>query len=157
LSFEDQLKLLRNTNILIGIHGAGLMYIMFAAEEAILIEIHPSYRQDRHFRHAARMTDKVFVPFLVLSLTHSFVKIYMPVRATQRETCQGTSDNVVVPMNEFKMALDGAVRIARSFDDGLSECGITCPPGLLALDPRLDNYYPPGQKKSAPINTFFPC
>jgi hypothetical protein len=81
----------------------------------------------------------------------------MPVRATQRETCQGSSDNVVVPMEEFKKALDGAVRIARSFDDGLSECGTTCPPGLLALDPRLDKYYPPGQRKSAPINTFFPC
>lgn len=59
MSFEEQLKLLRRTNILVGIHGAGLMYIMFAAEEAILIEIHPSYRQDRHFRHASRMTNKV--------------------------------------------------------------------------------------------------
>lgn len=67
MSFEDQLKLLRNTNILVGIHGAGLMYIMFAAEEAILIEIHPSYRQDRHFRHAARMTNKVSISSLHLS------------------------------------------------------------------------------------------
>jgi hypothetical protein len=64
---------------------------------------------------------------------------------------------VMVPLEEFKMALDGALRIARSFDDGLSECGISCPPGLLALDPRLDQFYPPGQKKSAPINTQFPC
>jgi hypothetical protein len=67
LSFEDQLKLIRNTNILIGIHGAGLMYIMFAADEAILIEIHPSYRQDRHFRHAARMTNKVRLSLASLS------------------------------------------------------------------------------------------
>lgn len=37
------------------------MMIMFAAEEAILIEIHPSYRQDRHFRHAARMTGRLVV------------------------------------------------------------------------------------------------
>ena len=54
LSFTGQLRLVRATNILVGVHGAGLMHIMFAAEEAILIEIHPSYRQDRHFRHAAR-------------------------------------------------------------------------------------------------------
>lgn len=64
-------QIVRSTNILVGVHGAGLMMIMFAAEEvriipscddihvlvkAILIEMHPSYRQDRHFRHAARMT-----------------------------------------------------------------------------------------------------
>jgi len=141
MSFYDQLKLIRNTNILVGIHGAGLMFIMFAAEEAILVEIHPSYRQDRHFRHASRMTNK----------------IYMPLRATARETCQGSSDNVVVPIEEFKRTIDGAVRIARSFDDGLSECGMTCNPGLLALDKRLDPYYKKGTKRSPPINTRFPC
>jgi capsular polysaccharide biosynthesis protein len=48
--------LVRNTNVLVGIHGAGLMLIMFAAEECVLVEIHPSYRQDRHFRHASRVT-----------------------------------------------------------------------------------------------------
>ena len=55
LSFEEQLKIIRNANILIGVHGAGLMHILFAAEECVLVEIHPSYRQDRHFRHAARL------------------------------------------------------------------------------------------------------
>ncbi|CAE7543467.1 Eogt [Symbiodinium microadriaticum] len=97
MKFEDQLKLIRSTNVLVGIHGAGLMFIMFAAEEAVLVEIHPSYRQDRHFRHASRMTGK----------------IYMPVRSVTRETCQGSSDNVMVPMEEFRRALDGAVRVAR--------------------------------------------
>ena len=33
MSFTEQLTLIRNTNVLIGIHGAGLMFIMFAAEE----------------------------------------------------------------------------------------------------------------------------
>jgi protein O-GlcNAc transferase len=98
MSFYEQLKLVRSTNILIGVHGAGLMFIMFAAEEAILIEIHPSYRQDRHFRFAARMTGK----------------IYMPLRSLQRETCIGTSDDVVVPVGEFRILMDGAVRLARS-------------------------------------------
>ncbi len=91
------LQLIRNTNILIGVHGAGLMFIMFAAEEAILIEIHPSYRQDRHFRHAARMTGK----------------IYMPMRTLARESCVGSSDSVTVPVEEFERVVDGAVRIAR--------------------------------------------
>lgn len=143
-SFSDQLRAIRSTNILVGVHGAGLMFIMFAADEAILIEIHPSYRQDRHFRHASRMTGK----------------IYMPVRSQTRETCQGSSDNVMVPIDEFRRALDGAVRIARSFDDGLSECGLSCPPSILALDSRLDRLYGPGSNsgpKSAAQNTRFPC
>lgn len=33
MSFTEQLTLIRHTNVLIGIHGAGLMFIMFAAEE----------------------------------------------------------------------------------------------------------------------------
>ena len=36
LDFLEQIKLVRNTNILVGIHGAGLMLIMFAAEEVLL-------------------------------------------------------------------------------------------------------------------------
>jgi capsular polysaccharide biosynthesis protein len=37
MSFTEQLTLIRNTNILIGIHGAGLMFIMFAAEEVCFL------------------------------------------------------------------------------------------------------------------------
>ena len=33
MSFEEQLKLVRGTNVLVGVHGAGLMFTMFAAEE----------------------------------------------------------------------------------------------------------------------------
>lgn len=138
------------------------MFIMFAADEvrtaadsllpskplrgqAILMEIHPSYRLDRHFRHAARMTGK----------------IYMPLRSQTRESCVGSSDSIVVPIAEFRETLSGAVRIARSFDDGLSECGLTCPMGILALDKRLDPLYnQPANHigpKGAPQNTQFPC
>ena len=142
LSFRDQLAAVRSSNIIIGVHGAGLMNIMFAAEEAILLEIHPSYRLDRHFRHAARMTGK----------------IYMPLRSQQRETCQGTSDNVVVPIEEFRKTVDAAVRIARNFDDGLAECGLVCPLGILALDKSLDSEYSSHKMvKTSPQSTVFPC
>ena len=40
---------------------------------------------------------------------------YMPLRAQQRETCKGSSDNVMVPINEFRATLDGAIRLARYF------------------------------------------
>ena len=42
MSFTEQLNLIRNTNILIGIHGAGLMFIMFAAEEVLIMIYHVS-------------------------------------------------------------------------------------------------------------------
>lgn len=141
IPFREQLIIIRNTNILVGVHGAGLMLIMFAAEEAVLVEIHPSYRQDRHFRHASRMTGK----------------IYMPVRSMTRETCVGSSDNVVAPLVELRAAIDGAVRIARNFDDGISECGLVCPTEILAIDHRLDIQYKAKEKRGPALDLHFPC
>lgn len=109
--------------------------------QAVLVEIHPSYRQDRHFRHAARMTGK----------------LYMPMRSLQRETCHGSSDNIKVDIGEFTKTIDGAVRLARNFDDGLSECGLQCPSSILALDNRLDPFYDGHTPKGRPVNTQFPC
>jgi hypothetical protein len=37
----------------------------------------------------------------------------MPLRAQQRETCHGSSDNVMVPIDEFRATMDGAIRLAR--------------------------------------------
>ena len=143
MPYAEQLALIRRTNILIGVHGAGLMLILFAANEAVLVEVHPSYRQDRHFRHASRMVGKD----------------YMPLRATERETCVKTSDNVKVPIEEFRRAMDGALRLARGYDDGISECGLMCPAGILALDSTLDKWYGARtrSKKGPAINTRFPC
>ena len=142
LPFGKQLELIRRTSVLIGVHGAGLMLILFAAEESVLLEIHPSYRQDRHFRHASRMVG------------HN----YIPIRSRTRESCHGSSDNVQVPIGEFRAALDGAIRLARQFDSGISECGLVCSGEILALDPVLDPYYGKlGMRKISKINTRFPC
>jgi capsular polysaccharide biosynthesis protein len=35
MRFSEQLALMRSTNILVGVHGAGLMFIMFAADEVL--------------------------------------------------------------------------------------------------------------------------
>ena len=141
ISYGEQLRIIRNTNVLIGVHGAGLMNIMYAAEEAVLLEIHPSYRQDRHFRHAARMTGK----------------IYMPMRTLIREDCEGSSDNVHIQIGEFRKTVDGAIRLARSFDDGLSECGLICPSEILAIDERLNPHYKSTESKGNAVNLQFPC
>lgn len=142
LSYAEQIKAFRESNVIVGVHGAGLMFIMFAADEAVLVEIHPSYRQDRHFRHAARLSGK----------------IYLPLRASQRETCVGSSDTVIAPIDELRRTMDGAIRLARSFDDGLSECGLVCPASVLAIDGRLDPFYHTvGMQKGQSLNLHFPC
>jgi capsular polysaccharide biosynthesis protein len=68
------------TASLVGAHGAGMMHAIFMADEGVLVEIHPSYRLDRHFRLASRMTGKV----------------YLPMRSTEPVTCRGSSDAIPV-------------------------------------------------------------
>lgn len=61
-------------------------------------------------------------------------------------------------VSEFRVALDGAVRIARNFDAGVAECGLKCNPQILALDSHLDPHYKAlDQNKAAALNTAFPC
>lgn len=80
----------------------------------------------------------------------------MPLRLTSPITCEGTSDNLIVDIDEFRTALDGAVRIARNFDRGVAECGLKCDPRILALDDHLDPHY--GSAVKAPrLDTRFPC
>lgn len=106
----------------------------------------------------------------------------MGVRASVRESCQGSSDSITVPIDDFTKAVDGAVRLARyfetsyviwfsyfhvwylmrtcrTFDGGLVECGLICPSGILAMDNRLDKYYKKdkGEHKGVSIDTSFPC
>ena len=80
LTMREQLEITSATDILIGVHGAGLSHSIFLQPEAILIEIHPLYRQHRHFRNAARLSGK----------------LYMPIRSMYQVSCTGTSDEIHV-------------------------------------------------------------
>ena len=142
MSYREQIALVRSSSIIVGVHGAGLMNVIFAPQEAVLLEIHPHYRLDRHFRIASRFAGK-----------H-----YMPMRTKAQVTCHGTSDDVFVEMDEFKLAYDGAVRLARNFDDGQAECGATCPAEVLAIDGNHDSEFKRlGVKKGKAASTRFPC
>ena len=39
MTLRDQIKTIRSSNVIVGVHGAGLMNIIFAAEEAVLLEV----------------------------------------------------------------------------------------------------------------------
>jgi hypothetical protein len=87
------------------------------------MEIHPSYRLDRHFRLAARQAGKVRIILCVESVAIELedglhlasqasdncvtlgpmsscgtAQIYMPLRLTTPISCQGTSDNLQVTL-----------------------------------------------------------
>ncbi|KAL4221942.1 hypothetical protein ACF0H5_017994 [Mactra antiquata] len=56
LSMENQLNLIANTDILIGMHGAGLTHALFLPKHAGLIEFYPKYwsAANVHFKSMAR-------------------------------------------------------------------------------------------------------
>uniref|UniRef100_A0A7S4D838 EGF domain-specific O-linked N-acetylglucosamine transferase n=1 Tax=Heterosigma akashiwo TaxID=2829 RepID=A0A7S4D838_HETAK len=142
-SFREQLKIMRNTNVLVGIHGAGHMHAYFLAEEAVLAELHPPYRLDRHFRNAARMNGKIYLPYRVVN---------------DKISCKGSSDAITINANDFRKVMDGALRLARNFHGGLSECGLWCDPNILALDKNLIPLYKPGDGQvKNPKKPRFPC
>ena len=98
LPFKDQVELARRSNILVGAHGAGLMHALFLADEAVVVEIFPPFRRDQHFRNIVRLAGKIYIPY------HA-----------ERVTCVAKSSNIHVDVNDLKVVVDGAVRIARSF------------------------------------------
>jgi len=62
LSFEEQLALVRNTNIFIGMHGAGLTFLPFLSDDAVVIELVPKQgMQKYHFQNLAAWSGKGFI------------------------------------------------------------------------------------------------
>lgn len=63
LPFREQLQLMfSKTNILIGVHGAGLAHLMFLPPEAVVIElVPPGWKDMLFFRNLAKQTGKVYL------------------------------------------------------------------------------------------------
>jgi capsular polysaccharide biosynthesis protein len=62
LSFEEQLSLVRSTNVLIGMHGAALTFLPFLADNAVVIELVPVNGMKKfHFQNLAAWSDKGFL------------------------------------------------------------------------------------------------
>ncbi|KND86997.1 6-hydroxy-D-nicotine oxidase [Tolypocladium ophioglossoides CBS 100239] len=55
LSFRQQLKVVRETDLLVGVHGAGLTHLMFLPPGSAVIEILPEGFQHKGFRNLAQM------------------------------------------------------------------------------------------------------
>ncbi|KZZ87558.1 glycosyltransferase family 61 protein [Moelleriella libera RCEF 2490] len=57
IPFGEQLKIIRRTDLLVGVHGAGLTHLMFLQPGASVIEILPEGLQHKGFRNLAQMLD----------------------------------------------------------------------------------------------------
>ncbi|KFY29431.1 hypothetical protein V493_02371 [Pseudogymnoascus sp. VKM F-4281 (FW-2241)] len=56
LSFSEQVKVMRGTDILVGVHGAGLTHAMFLPSPAVVIEILPEGQEHNGFRNFAELS-----------------------------------------------------------------------------------------------------
>ena len=59
-TFEEQLKISATTDILVGVHGAGLIHVMFMAQGSALVEIMPYNLDHRGFKNMAKMRSMTY-------------------------------------------------------------------------------------------------
>ena len=56
MSFHDQLQMVRQSCLLVGVHGAGLTHVLFMADGAKVLELQPPTHPLQHFQKLARWT-----------------------------------------------------------------------------------------------------
>ena len=61
LDYAGQLRLVRDTTIFVGLHGAGLTHLMFLPAEAIVVEIKPGDFGSYLFRNLAKLCGKLYL------------------------------------------------------------------------------------------------
>lgn len=110
LPFAEQLRLIRRTNILVGMHGAGLTHTLFLPDEAVLLEMFPTHvSTKKHFRNLAGWMGHPYLPW-------------------QNKDGRNELDAFTtrVDVDAFRPVLDAAVRIARNFGSNNGYCGLVC-------------------------------
>ncbi|KAH9220726.1 DUF563 domain protein [Leptodontidium sp. 2 PMI_412] len=61
ISFEQQLRTIRQTDILVGVHGAGLTHGMFLREGSVMVEILPENMNHKGFRNLAGLMGNMYL------------------------------------------------------------------------------------------------
>ncbi|KAF4628275.1 hypothetical protein G7Y89_g9874 [Cudoniella acicularis] len=61
LPFVEQLKIIRETDVLVGVHGAGLTHGMFLRESSVMVEILPEGLNHKGFRNLAGLAGNTYL------------------------------------------------------------------------------------------------
>jgi EGF domain-specific O-GlcNAc transferase len=110
ISFHDQIKMIRNTDVYIGItlisltlgmHGAGMTHLIFLPDEAVVVEMFPKGWHQSSMRNLAKLTNKVY---LAWQNTHD------------KNIVEENSN--VIDNEEFRKLANSAVHVALSFHLG---------------------------------------
>jgi len=116
----EQLDMVRKSNILVGMHGAGLSHMMFLPEEAVVVELFPMNWDADSFRNLARMSGKKYI-----SWQNTHRENHFPDSGIER----GQPDKQAathVDVAEFKALMNVAVNMARNFGSGFAHHGLSC-------------------------------
>ena len=97
-SFTEQLKIIRRTDILVGVHGAGLTHGMFMPPGSTMVEILPSGVAHKGFRNMAKL------------LGHNHFSSHATDRPGQAATGDWKYDDVFLEEDRFMELMDVAIK-----------------------------------------------
>jgi protein O-GlcNAc transferase len=97
-SFTEQLKIVRRTDILVGVHGAGLTHGMFMPPGSTMVEILPSGVAHKGFRNMAKL------------LGHNHFSSHATDRPGQAATGDWKYDDVFLEEDRFMELMDVAIK-----------------------------------------------
>jgi protein O-GlcNAc transferase len=98
ISFAEQLKIVRETDLLIGVHGAGLTHTMFLPPGSAVVEILPGKFAHKGFRNLAQM------------LGHRYYSTHAEMHGDASGDSQWQFDAVEMEPQQFIHLIDSAAR-----------------------------------------------
>ncbi|PLB48437.1 hypothetical protein P170DRAFT_456945 [Aspergillus steynii IBT 23096] len=98
IPFKDQLRIIQETDILVGVHGAGLTHGMFLPVRSTMVEILPSALNHKGFRNVAGLLD------------HSYFSIHASTKQSARKRNDWHGDDVFLEKDRFMKIIDVAIK-----------------------------------------------